>query len=163
MCSFCWNFSERQILWSLCSVDFHTFTLHLPIQTLHSVAPELHVFVSSFDNCQNFSKTSTPQCNTQQSKDENELWEVRRLPRHLNHHVQICTCMFYTTGMCSFSWIFDNFPVNSKKLAIQVPEKCELKNWFCNFTFISLVLFLYVSPIYNIVMVICLNQQQNTK
>ena len=38
---------------------------------------------------------------------------------------------------------------------------CELKSWFCNFTLISLVLFLYVSKIYNIVMVICLNQQQN--
>ena len=34
------NFSEPQILWSLCSVDFHTFTLQLPIQTLHSVVPE---------------------------------------------------------------------------------------------------------------------------
>ena len=41
------NFSERQILWSLCSVDFHTLTLQLPIQTPHSVAPELQVFVSS--------------------------------------------------------------------------------------------------------------------
>ena len=29
MCSFCWNFSERKILWSLCSVDFHTLTLQL--------------------------------------------------------------------------------------------------------------------------------------
>ena len=47
MCSFCWNCTERQILWSLCSVDFHTLTLQLPIQTLHSVAPELQVFVSS--------------------------------------------------------------------------------------------------------------------
>ena len=47
MCSFCWNFTERQILWSLCSVDFHTLTLQLPIQTPHSVAPELQVFVSS--------------------------------------------------------------------------------------------------------------------
>ena len=28
------NFSERQILWSSCSVDFQIFTL--PIQTLHS-------------------------------------------------------------------------------------------------------------------------------
>ena len=54
------NFSERQILWSLCSVDFHTFTLQSPIQTLLSVAPELQVFVSSLENCQNFSKTSTP-------------------------------------------------------------------------------------------------------
>ena len=55
------NFSERQILWSLRSVDVHTFTLQLPIQTLHSVASELQVFVSSLENCQNFSKTSTPQ------------------------------------------------------------------------------------------------------
>ena len=54
------NFSERQILWSLCSVDFHTFTLQLPIQTPHFVVPELQVFVSSLENCQNFSKTSTP-------------------------------------------------------------------------------------------------------
>ena len=54
------NFNERQILWSLCSVDFHTFTLQWPIQTLHSAAPELQVFVSSLENCQNFSKTSTP-------------------------------------------------------------------------------------------------------
>ena len=37
------SLSERQILWSLCSVDFHTLTLQLPIQTLHSVAPELQV------------------------------------------------------------------------------------------------------------------------
>ena len=54
------NFSERQILWSLCLVDFHAFTLQLVIQTLHSVAPELQVFVSSPNNCQNISKTSTP-------------------------------------------------------------------------------------------------------
>ena len=44
------NLSECQILWSLCSVDFRTFTLQLPIQTLHSVAPELQVFVSSLAN-----------------------------------------------------------------------------------------------------------------
>ena len=54
------NFSERQVLWSLCSVDFHTLTLQLPIQNLHSVAPELQVFVSSLENCANFRKTSTP-------------------------------------------------------------------------------------------------------
>ena len=54
------NSCERQILWSLCSVDFQTLTLQLPIQTPHSVAPELQVFVSSLQNCQNFSKTSTP-------------------------------------------------------------------------------------------------------
>ena len=54
------NFSERQSLWSLCSVDFHTLTLQLPIQTPYFVAPELQVFVSSLENCQNFGKTSTP-------------------------------------------------------------------------------------------------------
>ena len=55
------NFSEHQILWSWCSVDFHTLTLHLPIEILHFVAPELQVFVSSLENCANFRKTSTPQ------------------------------------------------------------------------------------------------------
>ena len=54
------SLSEHQIKCSLTSVDFHTFTLQLPIQTPHSVAPELQVFVSSLENCQNFSKTSTP-------------------------------------------------------------------------------------------------------
>ena len=54
------NFSKRQVLWSLCSVDFHTLTLQLPIQTPHSVALELPVFVSSLENCANFRKTSTP-------------------------------------------------------------------------------------------------------
>ena len=54
------NFSVRQILWSLCSVDFHTLTLQLAIQTQHSVAPKVQVFVSSLENCANFRKTSTP-------------------------------------------------------------------------------------------------------
>ena len=35
------NFSERQILWSLCLVVVLVFTLRLPIQTSLSVAPEL--------------------------------------------------------------------------------------------------------------------------
>ena len=45
------NFGKKefQILWSLSSVDFHTLTLQLPIQTKISVAPELHVFVSSLE------------------------------------------------------------------------------------------------------------------
>ena len=48
-------------LWTIeHSVDFHTFTLQLPIQTPHSVAPELQVFASSLQNCQNFSKMGTP-------------------------------------------------------------------------------------------------------
>ena len=34
-------------MWSLSSVDFHTLTLQLPIQTPNSVAPELQAFVSS--------------------------------------------------------------------------------------------------------------------
>ena len=42
------NFSECQTLWSLCSVDFHTFTLQLPIQTLNSVAPELHYVLQRY-------------------------------------------------------------------------------------------------------------------
>ena len=54
------NFSEHQILWSLCLVDFHSLTLQLPIQTPHFVAPELQVFVSSLENCPNLRKTSTP-------------------------------------------------------------------------------------------------------
>ena len=41
--NFLQNFSERQILWSLCSVDFHTLTFQLPIQTSLYVAPELPV------------------------------------------------------------------------------------------------------------------------
>ena len=74
------NVSEPQILWSLCSVDFHTFTLQLPIQTLHSVAPEIQVFVSSLENCQNFSKTSTPLINISKIGQEcarfPEIWTV---------------------------------------------------------------------------------------
>ena len=37
------NFSERQILWSLCSVVFHALTLKLPIQTSPSVVSKLPV------------------------------------------------------------------------------------------------------------------------
>ena len=57
VCSFCCNCVERQILWRLYSVDFLTFTLQLPIQSLHSV-------LSEQENCQNFNKTSTPQGRT---------------------------------------------------------------------------------------------------
>ena len=55
------NFSERQILWSLCSVVILALTLRLPIQTSFSVSPKLQVCVLSGEKCQNFSKTSTPQ------------------------------------------------------------------------------------------------------
>ena len=44
------NFGKKiqfQILWSLSSVDFHTLTLQLPIQTQISVASGPQVFVSS--------------------------------------------------------------------------------------------------------------------
>ena len=37
------NFSERQILWSLCSVVFLALTLKLPIQTLLTMVPKLSV------------------------------------------------------------------------------------------------------------------------
>ena len=55
------NCVERQIMWSLCSVDFLTFTLQLPVQTSLYIGPELRVFMSSLEKCQNFSKTSTLQ------------------------------------------------------------------------------------------------------
>ena len=55
------NFSECQILWSLCLVVFHALTLKLPIQTSLSVAPKFQVCVRSGEKCQSFSKTRTPQ------------------------------------------------------------------------------------------------------
>ena len=55
------NFSERQILWRMCSVVFLALTLKLPIQTSPSVAPELPVSLRSGEKCPNFSKTSTLQ------------------------------------------------------------------------------------------------------
>ena len=50
--SFHWILEKKfdfQILWNLSSVDFHTFTLQLPIQDQNSVAPELQDFVSSLE------------------------------------------------------------------------------------------------------------------
>ena len=44
------KFTERQILWSFCSVDFHTLTLQLPIQIQNSVAPELPSFCEFTSN-----------------------------------------------------------------------------------------------------------------
>ena len=41
---------------------FSHFNIAIAI-TLHSVEPELQVFVSSLENCPNFSKTSTPRSN----------------------------------------------------------------------------------------------------
>ena len=54
------NFSDCQILWSLCSVVFHALTLKLPIQTSLSVAPKLPVYTRSGEKCKQFRKTSTP-------------------------------------------------------------------------------------------------------
>ena len=58
------NFSERQIVRSLCSVVFLAFTLKLPIQTSLSVAPKLQVCVHSGEKSQKFKKTSTSQVST---------------------------------------------------------------------------------------------------
>ena len=67
-----------------------------------------------------------------------------------------------TSGVCSFSWIFHIFQLNSKKLGVQVPGNIELKIYFRNFTSISLVLFLHVLVIYNTVSMLFKKQQQNT-
>ena len=45
------NFSERQILWGLCSVVCYDLTLRFPIQTSLSVAPKLPVCVRSGVKC----------------------------------------------------------------------------------------------------------------
>ena len=57
------NFSERQILWSLCSVVFLALTLKLPIQTSLVVAPELPVSLSSHEKYPNVRKMTTLQAN----------------------------------------------------------------------------------------------------
>ena len=58
------------------------------------------------------------------------------------------------SGVCSFCLNFDIFLVNSQKLGVQAPENTELKNWFCNLTFISLVWFVYVLVIYSIFLIL---------
>ena len=55
------NFSERQILWSLCLVVFLPLTLKLPNQTSLPVAPKLTVSLRSGEKSEKFMKTSTPQ------------------------------------------------------------------------------------------------------
>ena len=55
------NFSELQILWSLCSVVFRALILKFLIQTSLSVAPKFPVSLSSAENCHKFRKTNTPQ------------------------------------------------------------------------------------------------------
>ena len=51
--SFCWNFTERQILWSLCSVDCHSLTLQFPIQNLQTVFCEFTAKLSKFQENEN--------------------------------------------------------------------------------------------------------------
>ena len=81
------NFSERQILRSLWSVDFHTLTLQLRIQTLHSVVPEIKVFVSSFQNYQNFTKTIRPLVQINNIKITQVMWLGTRLLGLVNFDV----------------------------------------------------------------------------
>ena len=99
------NFSERQILWSLCSVDFHTFTLQLPIQTLHSVVSELQILVSSLENSQNFSKT---RANNKWHCSSNEVYYSSTNPleeevysMHSHFCEPICPCPLQ--WLCNFS------------------------------------------------------------
>ena len=54
------NVSERQILWSLCSVIFHALKLKFPIQTSLSVAPKLSVPLHSGEKCENSGKREHP-------------------------------------------------------------------------------------------------------
>ena len=53
LADFLLKFSERQILWSLCSVVFHTLTLQLAIQTSPSAAPKLPVSLRSGEKGEN--------------------------------------------------------------------------------------------------------------
>ena len=57
--NFLQNYSECQILWSLCLVVFHTLTLRLTIQTSLSVVPELQVSLHLGENVKIAGKTST--------------------------------------------------------------------------------------------------------
>ena len=72
------NVSERQILWSLCSVVFHAITLKLPIQTSLSVVPKFQVCVRSGEKCQIFRKTSTPLINIQW-QTISQKWNIFRI------------------------------------------------------------------------------------
>ena len=48
------NYSERQIVWIMCSVVFHALTLKLTIQTSLSMAPKLPISFSSTENYHKF-------------------------------------------------------------------------------------------------------------
>ena len=67
------NFSECQILWSLRSVDFHTLTLQLPIQTSLFGASELQVFVSSLQNSKFQQNEDTPERQLQWQRQHYQL------------------------------------------------------------------------------------------
>ena len=54
------NFSECQILWSLCWVVFHALTLKLTIQTSLSVVPKIQFPVRSFENVKILGKKANP-------------------------------------------------------------------------------------------------------
>ena len=56
----------------------------------------------------------------------------------------------HTPGVCSFSWNFDIFLVNSQKVGVQAPENIELKNWFptwLSLHFFSLFTFRYFTTL----------------
>ena len=102
------NFSERQLLWSLCSVVFHALTLRLPIQTSLSVSPKLQVCVRSGEKCQNFSKTSTP----------HSWWAVCRL----------CFSPWYSfPDVCLFINITNNVSVMCKRIRFERDSYLNIK------------------------------------
>ena len=68
------NFSERQILWSLCSVVFPVLTLKFPIQTSLSVAPELPVFWVHMKDDQISHPSDERMTCGQRVDDRNDVW-----------------------------------------------------------------------------------------
>ena len=106
VCSFCWNCTERQILWSLCSVDFHTLTLQLPIQTPHSVAPELPSFC---EFTQIFSKTSTPPWILRAS-DSIRVWDWDKYTVCEKNTADICLSSITWSASVSVSVQFSTGP-----------------------------------------------------
>ena len=75
------KYFEFHILWSLSSVDFHTLTLQLPIQTPNSVALELQAFVSSLEIS---AKRAQPRAGFHTSIVK--LWE-KEIKAHLNWNI----------------------------------------------------------------------------
>ena len=135
-CSICAKFSERQILLSFFSVDFHTFTLQLPIQTLHSVLPQLQVFVSSLKNCQNFSKTSTPMDLKYSSLPFNTLLHSKGCLKHVSglKIVTRCPCTHSTD---TDIWLTGNNHEPCRGIWLAVHEWCNMYMWLWNSNWIS--------------------------